>query len=246
MRGLGISKCLLAAALLSHSPTFADVRLQREAGGDFSVQVMSWWEIPFRTVVRQQHDFSCGSAAIATLLSYHYHRPSPERNVFLHMWRSGDRAVIRQKGFSMLDMKAYLDANGYRSEGFRISIDELQKVKRPTIVLLDMKGFKHFVVVKGFSDDRILVGDPMLGLRSYSLDDFEAMWNGIVLAVMQTPDDRSPIFNLATDWNAWAKSPLDIGDSAINRSISDLTVHLPPAYQLSPQILLDVNVGTVP
>ena len=41
------------------------VRLVNEAGGNYEVYVMSWWEIPFRSVVRQQYDFSCGSAAMA-------------------------------------------------------------------------------------------------------------------------------------------------------------------------------------
>ncbi|WP_204283799.1 C39 family peptidase, partial [Klebsiella pneumoniae] len=67
----------------------------------------------FRTVVRQQYDYSCGSAAVATLLRYHYGRPTVESDVFSAMWRSGDQAQIKRAGFSMLDMKRYLDSQGY-------------------------------------------------------------------------------------------------------------------------------------
>ena len=42
-----------------------------QAGGTFSVKVLSLKELRLRAVVLQQYDFSCGSAALATLLSYH-------------------------------------------------------------------------------------------------------------------------------------------------------------------------------
>ena len=64
--GLGRAiRIAIAAALLgSAAPAMAEVRLSGEAGGNYRVQVMSWWDIPFRSVVRQQYDFSCGSAAV--------------------------------------------------------------------------------------------------------------------------------------------------------------------------------------
>lgn len=221
----------------------ADVRLSNEAGGNFRVQVMSWWEIPFRSVVRQQYDFSCGSAAVATLLTYHYDRPTPEREAFAQMWKAGNQDAIREVGFSMFDMKAYLDAIGYRAEGYRLSVDQLAKFSRPSIVLLDLKGFKHFVVVKGVSGDRILVGDPMLGLNQYSHEDFAKIWNGIALTVVEAPSPGKARFNLAGDWGPWSQAPMEEGGLRV--AIGDLTTHLPPSYQLTPQILLDVRVGTV-
>ena len=47
------------------------------AGANYRVRTMSWVEIPFRSVIRQQFDFSCGSAAVATLLTYHYGTRTP-------------------------------------------------------------------------------------------------------------------------------------------------------------------------
>src|SRR3546814_9253728 len=93
------------------------------------------------------------------------------------MWEKGDREAIRKVGFSMLDMKTYLASRGFRAEGFRITVDQLKLVKRPTIVLMDLKGFKHFVVIKGVRGDRVLTGDSVLGLNEYSLEDFEKHWN---------------------------------------------------------------------
>jgi uncharacterized protein len=223
----------------------AEVLLTRESGGDFSVGVMSWWEIPFRTVVRQRYDFSCGSAAVATMLTHHYGRPTGEREPFKAMWASGDRELIRKVGFSMYDMKTYLSEIGYQAEGFRLTVADLQKVRRPMIVLINLNGFKHFVVIKGISKDRILTGDSVLGLNQYSLEDFGKMWNGIALAVVKWPTRTPPKYNLKTDWGPWSQAPLEEGNDALAVSLGDLTTHLPPDYQLTPTFLLDVRVGTV-
>jgi uncharacterized protein len=244
IRGGILSAVALILAVQSAS-TQAEVQLNRESGGDFSVSVMTWWEIPFRTVVRQRYDFSCGSAAVATILTHHYGRPTGEQEPFKAMWAKGDKELIRKVGFSMFDMKNYLTDLGYTTEGFRIKADELHKVKRPMIVLLNLNGFKHFVVIKGVNKDRILTGDSVLGLTQYSLQDFEKMWNGIALAVVKTPTGQNGRYNLAGDWGPWSQAPLEEGNDALAVSIGDLTSHLPPEYQLTPTILLDVRVGTV-
>jgi predicted double-glycine peptidase len=56
--------------------------------------VHSMLEQRFTTVVRQQYDFSCGSAALATLLHYHYDEPVDEKVAFAGMWRDGDKEQI--------------------------------------------------------------------------------------------------------------------------------------------------------
>jgi uncharacterized protein len=235
-----------ALVLAAHSiPANAEVRLTRESGGDFSVSVMSWWDIPFRTVVRQRYDFSCGSAAVATILTHHYGRPTGEQEPFKAMWAKGDKELIRKVGFSMFDMKNYLTDLGYATEGFRLKPEDLAKIKRPLIVLIDLNGFKHFVVIKGIKDERVLTGDSVLGLTQYSLDDFAKMWNGIALAIVKTPETIRPRYNLAGDWGPWSQAPLEEGNDALSVSVGDLTSHLPPDYQLTPTILLDVRVGTV-
>ena len=239
-------RALIAGMLcaLAASPAATEVRLTGpETGGNYQLQVMTWWDIPFRSVVRQRYVFSCGSAAIATLLTYHYDAPTSEAMPFRAMWKTGDREAIRKVGFSMLDMKNYLASRGFRAEGFRITAEQLKQVKRPTIVLMDLKGFKHFVVVKGVRGDRVLTGDSVLGLNEYSLSDFEKHWNGIALAIVEGGKKR-PSFNLAGDWGPWSQAPLE-DEGALRVSISDLTTNLPPQYQLTPQILLDVRVGTV-
>lgn len=231
----------VATAIALAAPAKADVRVGGGSNGYYTVQVKSWWEIPFRTVVRQHYDFSCGSAAVATLLTYHYDTPTNENAPFVAMWKAGEQDAIRKTGFSMLDMKHYLQNLGFQVAGFRLDAQQLSALDQPAIVLLDLKGYKHFVVVKGVSRGEVLIGDPALGLRKLSMDDFTSAWNGIILAIVRTPDNRKAIFNRASEWDPWARAPARQGVD--RRSVGDLMTFIPPIYQITPQILIDLRPG---
>ncbi len=150
---------------------------------NFALPVTSLIGRRFETVVRQQHDFSCGSAALATLLRFHYDDPQNEQSVFLGMFRDGDQAQIRRLGFSLLDMKRYLAARGIAADGFRVSIAQIAQARVPGIALIDFDGYRHFVVVKGIDDQTLLLGDPSLGLRRETIARFARQWNGVFFVI---------------------------------------------------------------
>ena len=223
---------LFAGAITAaESPCSAAQTELTTANGEYQLRVMSWAEIPFRSVVRQQYDFSCGSAAVATLLSFHLGRPTPERPIFEAMWSTGDQPAIRKLGFSMLDIKHYLDGIGFRTEGFRLSLDQIRSLDKPGIILLNLRGYMHFVIVKGVANNQVLVGDPMLGLMRYSAADLMAHWNGIFLTVVDSPDHGRPRFNIANEWRPWSTAPL--GERDLRSSIASVTDNLPPLYQIA-------------
>ena len=239
-----LSLSAMMTAMMMPVSALAQVHLGPEAtGATYSVKVMSWADIPFRSIVRQRYDFSCGSAAVATLLTYHYGRQTSEEQSFGEMWKAGDKAVITKSGFSMFDMKNYLQSIGLHAEGYRMSVKDLAKGKRPAIVLIDLNGFKHFVVVKGVQNGTVLMGDSIRGLTQVSTADFQKSWNGIALAIVENSTKDRPGYNLVRDWAPWSTAP--VGANAQIANIGDLTTYLPPTYQLTPQILLAVRVGTV-
>jgi uncharacterized protein len=245
MRKSVLAAIVAAALSVPSSAIAADAQLTPVAtGANYSVRVMSWADIPFRTVVRQQYDFSCGSAAVATLLTHQMGIKTSESEPFKAMWARGDQAIIKTKGFSMLDMKQYFESRGMRAIGYRYTIADIAKAQQPGIALIDLNGFKHFVVVKGVAAGKVLVGDSILGLTQYPAETFAKMWNGIYLTVQQTKAGHRPIFNLQSDWGPWASAP--INENSSGSSINQLTGDFPPIYQLRPEILLDVRVGTVP
>lgn len=193
--------------------------------GGVSVAVKSLKETRWDTVIRQQYDFSCGSAAVATLLTYHYDQPVGEEEVFKAMFKLGNQDKIRSEGFSMLDMKQFLDARGLRADGFRMTLEQFTRIGVPGITLVNTQGYKHFVVVKGIEDDKVLIGDPAVGTTIVTRQDFAALWNGAVLAAREQVETAREHFNNPRDWQIRPKAPLG---EAVNRSnLGTFTVTLP-------------------
>lgn len=219
-------------ALEAPSAAYAQVLLNT-APGQMSVNVVSYRDTPFRTVVRQQYDFSCGSAALATLLRFHYDRDVDEKTVFKAMYDTGNQEEITRVGFSLLDMKRFLDAHGFASDGFRLTLKELEDSHSPAIVMIDTNGYKHFVVLKGVDETRVLIGDPALGLKIYSHEQFSAMWNGVAFMI-RDPSDR---YNQDGEWKPWAPAPM--ATALPDNSLSAMTLQLPPLYQISTSFSLD-------
>jgi predicted double-glycine peptidase len=176
-------------------------------GVPYGVPVRSMKALRFASTLRQQYDFSCGSAAVATLLTHHYGMPVSESTVFAAMWAQGDQARIRREGFSLLDMQRYLASLGFQADGFRLPLDKLVEAGLPAIVLVTEKGYNHFVVIKGAADGRILLGDPSRGTRALPRERFEAAWPTRLLFVIHSAPTQ-PRFNLADDWRAAPRAPL--------------------------------------
>lgn len=146
--------------------------------------VISWKALKFTNLVRQRTDFSCGAAAAATIFKYAYGRDTTEQQVLVNMLKIADPDLVREKGFSLLDMKNYAEAIGMKGEGFSVDYQALPALKVPAIVLLDIKGYKHFVVLRQARGRYVHVGDPALGNRVMSREDFEDAWNGVVFVFL--------------------------------------------------------------
>jgi uncharacterized protein len=200
------------------------------AGGSFSVPILSLKEKRWTNVVRQQYDFSCGSAAVATLLTYHYETPIDEAVVFEEMFVRGDQAKIRVEGFSMLDIKQFLDRRGLKSDGFRMSLDKLAEIGVPAIVLINTGGYRHFVVIKGIEAERILVADPAFGTTIWPRDRFESAWGGgIILAAREGIEVAQVHFGDIPDWQIRPKAP--IGQGVDRSGLATFTLTLPGRHE---------------
>jgi predicted double-glycine peptidase len=201
--------CVLAfaACVTAHA---GSVSVRVPYSGSSAIQLTSLKEARFKTTVRQQYDFSCGSAATATLLTYQYGYPVTEAEVFRQMYANGDQARIRKQGFSLLDMRRYLQSLGFQADGFELPLDKLFEEGLPAIVLLNDRGYRHFVVVKGLRRGRVLVGDPARGTRALTRRDFERLWDNQVLFVVHNRRDLAA-FNQSRDWRIAPSAPLETG-----------------------------------
>jgi predicted double-glycine peptidase len=213
-------KILALSTLLALGAAAAELPMP-VGGGSYAVPVTSLQAARFRSTVRQEHDFSCGSAAVATLLTWHYDTPVSEQEVFSAMYASGDQQTIRREGFSLLDMKRYLARRGFIADGYVQPLHKLAEAGYPAIVRIVENGYLHFVVIKGIDSERVLLGDPAGGTRAMRRAAFEAAWPDKLLFVIHNWPGQ-PHFNLKADWSVAPRAPLG---EAINRSsLTDLTV----------------------
>lgn len=180
------------------------------AGGVIArVPVKTFADRKAATVVRQKYDFSCGSAAVATLLTHHYDVETSETDAFKAMWDVGDKERIRKLGFSLLEMKRYLESLGMRADGFRLTLDRVREIGVPGIALIDVKGYRHFVVIKGITDNTVLVGDPSAGLITRKRAEFEKHWDGVILFVRSDVARGKAGFNQPSEWALSPSAPYD-------------------------------------
>jgi predicted double-glycine peptidase len=176
---------LLACPALACAQSAVDVgRLAGPGTVPVRKQMRTLRDLRFRDLTPQRFDFSCGSAALATLLQHGYGIETNETDLIKKMLVGADAKEVVRNGFSMLDMKRYVSTIGLRAHGFKVEPDALYRLQMPVIALLDLKGYKHFVVVKGATAGRVFIADPALGHRVMPEADFVRGWNNVVLAVV--------------------------------------------------------------
>jgi uncharacterized protein len=143
--------------------------------------VRSLLEIRQERVVVQQWDLSCGAAALATVLNYQLGHPVSEKEIALGLMRReeyvDDPALVsRREGFSLLDLKRYVEQRGYAGLGYgKLKLDTLIE-RAPAIIPVSFNGYNHFVVFRGMRGNRVLIADPAWGNRTLTLDEFEGAW----------------------------------------------------------------------
>jgi predicted double-glycine peptidase len=156
--------------------------------------VMSLRALRDAGVVRQRYDYSCGSASLATLLTYGLNDPVDEDSLLravLEPLSPDELAILHQKGLSLFDLQRLAQARGHKAQGFRIHQTQLALVSRPVIVYIKPRGYEHFAVYKAMRGDRVHLADPSLGNVRMPLYRFLDMWadesgRGVVFAVERT------------------------------------------------------------
>jgi predicted double-glycine peptidase len=142
-------------------------------------------------VVKQRFDYSCGSAALATLLTYGLNDPVGEEDLLravLEPLSPVQLAELQKKGLSLLHLQRLAQQRGHKAQGFRIHHSQLGRISRPLIVFIRPNGYEHFAVMKGVRGGRVHLADPSLGNVRMPLYRFIDMWadesgRGIVFAV---------------------------------------------------------------
>lgn len=171
--------------------------------------VQSVIEIRHQNVVIQQWDLSCAAAALATILRYQHDDPVTERSVALGLinraqYLANPDLVRLRQGFSLLDMKRYVDTRGYQGIGLgQMRFNDLLE-NAPIIVPVDLRGYPHFVVFRGATSRRVLLADPAFGNLTVTREIFLSAWMdygeiGHVGFVVKTANELAPPGALSPD-----------------------------------------------
>jgi len=148
-------------------------------------------EIQNQNIVKQSYDYSCGSAALATLLKYHLGENLTERQVLRGMMEYGNKAnIAERRAFSLLDMKKFVEKLGYQGIGYKAEFNDLLELKEPCILPIQFSGYRHFTVLKGFRNGHVFLADPFRGNTSYTIDEFSKMWYENIIFLVQSKGTR--------------------------------------------------------
>ena len=143
--------------------------------------VQSVVEIRHDNVVLQQWELSCAAAALATILRYQFGVPVTERSVALGLinrreYLTNPELVRLRQGFSLLDLKSFVDALGYEGIGLgQLAFPDLLE-RAPIIVPVNLRGYRHFVVFRGATTNKVLLADPAFGNLTLAKDKFINGW----------------------------------------------------------------------
>jgi predicted double-glycine peptidase len=181
---------------LNHPPLEYEINVAKMNGGlaPEPVQVFPNQYFKYKHIVHQAFDYSCGSAALTTVLEYHLGLAVTEKDAMEGMLAHGEAdKIIARRGFSLLDMKRYVATLGSDSAGFRGDINDLATLGQPAIVPIDYAGFKHFVVVKGVRDGKVYIADPSAGNIAFSVAEFSGLWDKGTLFVIYPSKTRPAV-----------------------------------------------------
>ena len=182
--------CVLLTAWLL-APVSARAAETDNHGSVLGVRSMN--ELKWDSVVRQKLEVGCGAAALATIMTYYFGFSASEQEMADAMLAeaaaSGQGDLVRQIGFSMSHIKRVAEKGGIIAEGFKVPVEQLDKIKIPVIARVSIRGYDHFLVFKGAQNGRIFVADPAFGNGSYRLAAFEKIWSGLMIGFVRRGDN---------------------------------------------------------
>ncbi|HAE47099.1 MAG: NHLP family bacteriocin export ABC transporter peptidase/permease/ATPase [Tistrella sp.] len=127
----------------------------------------------------QMEAAECGAAALGIILGHH--------GCWVTLEELRLACNVSRDGSSALAILRAARAMGLEAQAERLEPADLRTRELPAIIHW---GMNHFLVVEGFSGDRVRLNDPATGPREVGVAEFDRMFTGIVLFMQPGPGFR--------------------------------------------------------
>ncbi len=190
---LGSSLAAVAAPAWAVNDTRAPLR---DPDHIVEVHVSSWQELRRRNVVMQNYDYSCGAAALATVLQYYWNDSVTEKEILKALFKILTIDEIKdrtKKGMAISDLRRVSVEMGYLASIGTLTFDKLTEAKIPLIVPIHLQKYDHFVVYRGVAGGRVYLADPIRGNVRPTVSEFREQWNKNAILVVVKKNETPPV-----------------------------------------------------
>lgn len=148
----------------------------------------------------QQHDQSdCGVACMASVIRYFGGEASLEK--------LREESGTTKTGTTLLGLFQAAPKFGLIAEPYEADIPNLKKQTNPCILhIIKEKHLQHYVVCYGFDEDAFLISDPAEGVKKWSEEELEPVWESKALLLIKKGDDFVTKDDAKKDKWSWIKN----------------------------------------
>ncbi|MBO8140614.1 MAG: hypothetical protein H0Z37_00365 [Firmicutes bacterium] len=184
------------------------------SSGAIQAAPLNYRALRYTGVIAQTAWYTCGPAAVATLLSQFFAMPVTEADV-LRLAAGAMRASGRdpEEGISALALQRAMETFGLPVRGYRVSVPGLREYflrgGLPVIAHVTAPEL-HYIVIVGSTGDYAVVADPSWGRRVVRWHELIADkgFDGVILVPLPAGDQEATARARQAEVVAWANARL--------------------------------------